>query len=214
MTYKGKSPEEHEMSAAEGYDAYASAYVHDEKKLDRFDLKMLMRALRLLTGLSVLDLGCGTGRLAPLFQKRLADHVVGCDLAPGMLEVAAKTGAYRELVQGDLLEELPFDWESFDVVICSMVLVHIPQKMIPHAMQEMFRITKPGGFVYVVNLPQRRAPKLYLPDGRTIFIESYIHADNKIIAALEEAGFSDVMIDEHKEGADHYATLIRVQRPL
>lgn len=214
MTYKGKQPVEHEMSAEEGYNAYASSYVADEAKLDRFDLKMLMRALRSLHGLSVLDLGCGTGRLAQLFRRREADQVVGCDLAPNMLEVAQKTGVYRELVQGDLLEELPFAWDTFDVVICSMVLVHIPQKMLGHAVEEMFRILRPGGYLYLVNLPQRRAPRLLLPDGRAIYIESYIHADAKVIGALEEAGFEEVMVDEHKEGADHYATLIRVRKPL
>lgn len=214
MTYKGKQPIEHEMSAEEGYNAYASSYVADEPKLDRFDLKMLMRALRSLRGQAVLDLGCGTGRLAQLFRRREADHVIGCDLAPNMLEVAQKTGVYQELVQGDLLQELPFAWDTFDVIICSMVLVHIPQKMLDHAVEEMFRVLKPGGYLYLVNLPQRRAPRLLLPDGRAIYIESYIHADSKVVTALEEAGFTEVMLDEHKEGADHYATLIRVRKPL
>lgn len=213
MTFKGKTDaDQREKTAEEGYDLYASSYVSDEEKLNRFDIKMLMRALRLLKGKRVLDAGCGTGRLASLLKRREADNVVGMDISQEMLNIAQKTGAYTEVVRADLSQELPFDWNAFDVILCSMVLVHIPQKLLPEVFSELYRVTAPGGDIYIVNLPQRRPPRLTLPDGESIFITSYVHADSSIIEELEMAGYKNILIDEHREGKEHFATLIKATK--
>lgn len=215
MTFKGKhNPSQMEKGPEEGYDMYASSYVRDEQMLNKFDLKMLMRDLRLLKGQRVLDLGCGTGRLAPLLRKREADDVVGLDISGEMLKLAQGTGAYRELVKADILQELPFAWDSFDLILCSMVLVHVPQKQVASVLGELYRVLVPGGMLYLVNLPQRRAPRLRLPDGETIVISSYVHADARVMDALEDAGFDEILIDRNEQDQEHFATLIRATKPL
>lgn len=214
MTFKGrKNIVQHEKHPEEGYNLYASSYAKDERKLNEFDLKMLMRALRSLQGKKVLDLGCGNGRLAGLLKKRDADDVTGVDISEEMLRLAEKTGIYTSTLRADATQELSLPWNTFDVVLCSMLLVHIPQKDLPTVCAEMYRVLKPGGDVYLVNLPQRRAPRLVLDNGETIFIASYVHSDAKVMDALEDAGFEDLMIDENKQGRDHYATLIKATKP-
>lgn len=214
MTFKGKRDiAQHEKTPEEGYNLYASSYVQDEEKLNRFDQKMLMRALRLLAGKKVLDLGCGTGRLAPLLRKREADDVTGLDVSEEMLAIAGQTGMYRDLVHADVTLELPFAWNTFDMVLCSMVLVHVPLKQLHNVFDEVFRVLKPGGEFYLVNLPQRRAPKLMLPSGEAIFISSFVHSDSTVMDELELAGFVEIMHDEHIEGKEHFATLIKATKP-
>jgi ubiquinone/menaquinone biosynthesis C-methylase UbiE len=105
----------------------------------------------------VLDLGCGGGRHAFELYRRGA-NVVAFDLDHDELaEVArmframaaageAPRGTTATVVQGTVLS-LPFPDASFDAVIASEVLEHIPDDQ--QAMAEIARIVRPGGRVAV-----------------------------------------------------------------
>ncbi|WP_092521939.1 methyltransferase domain-containing protein [Actinopolyspora saharensis] len=113
-------------------------------------------------GQRVLDLGCGAGRHAfELYRRGL--RVVAFDHAEqDLAEVSAMfaameqegevpDGAEATTVQGDALD-LPFPDESFDHVIASEILEHIPAD--EQAMRELVRVLKPGGRVSVT-VPSR-----------------------------------------------------------
>jgi SAM-dependent methyltransferase len=102
----------------------------------------------------VLDLGCGFGRHAFEAARRGAS-VVALDAGTDeVLGVAATFAAMVEagelstdslhatVVQGDALK-LPFPDATFDRVICSEVLEHIPEDVA--AMGELTRVLRPGG---------------------------------------------------------------------
>ncbi|MFG1947228.1 class I SAM-dependent methyltransferase [Nonomuraea sp. NPDC048826] len=96
---------------------------------------------------TVLDLGCGTGRLTiPL--SRLAKQVVGLDLCDGMLSVARRKaeqeGAGIRFDQGDMCD-LPYPDDSFDVITSTLALMHIPPEARPTAVAEIARVLRPGG---------------------------------------------------------------------
>ncbi|MEV4473145.1 class I SAM-dependent methyltransferase [Nonomuraea salmonea] len=96
---------------------------------------------------SVLDLGCGTGRLTiPL--AGLAKEVVGLDLCDGMLAVARRKaeeeGADIRFDQGDMCD-LPYPDDSFDVVTSTLALMHIPLEARGTAFAEIARVLRPGG---------------------------------------------------------------------
>ena len=110
--------------------------------------------LGLARGDKVLDLGCGFGRHAFEAARRGAS-VVALDAGRDEVEgVAATFAAMLEagelapgtlranVVQGDALH-LPFPDASFDRVICSEVLEHIPDDVA--AMRELARVLRPGG---------------------------------------------------------------------
>jgi SAM-dependent methyltransferase len=114
--------------------------------------------LGLSDGETMLDLGCGFGRHAFEAARRGAVVVAldaGHDEVEGVFAMFAAMVAAGELssetshtasVQGDALH-LPFADATFDRVICSEVLEHIPDDV--GAMQELVRVLRPGGTMAV-----------------------------------------------------------------
>ncbi|WP_069802820.1 class I SAM-dependent methyltransferase [Thermogemmatispora onikobensis] len=110
----------------------------------------------------ILDVGCGTGQWAfELAQQFPQAEVVGLDLE----QVKATTSPppnYR-FVQGDILQGLPFDNNSFDFVHQRLLFLAIPQAAWPTAVQELVRVTAPGGWVELVE--SSPAPQDLTPSG-------------------------------------------------
>jgi predicted TPR repeat methyltransferase len=77
-----------------------------------------------VTGLLVVDMGCGTGLCGPRL-RRFADRLIGVDLSPSMLEEARKKQVYDELVCGDLVDFLERHDATFDLAIATGVFIHI-----------------------------------------------------------------------------------------
>jgi SAM-dependent methyltransferase len=112
----------------------------------------------------VLDVACGAAHAA----EQIAPHVrqvVGIDLTPALLEVAADrfraTGVTNVLLQEGNAAALPFVDASFDVVVCRTAVHHFAEPAKPVA--EMARVCKPGGRVVIADMV---APS---PDERASF---------------------------------------------
>jgi SAM-dependent methyltransferase len=106
----------------------------------------LLDALGDISGLRVLDLGCGDGGLIFHLLDRGAD-VVGLDISPGMTEVARRRverfrpDASVELVAAPL-EESGLDPGSFDLIVGKWILHHVDIRQGADAVD---RLLKPGG---------------------------------------------------------------------
>jgi len=90
---------------------------------------------------SVLDVGCGIKPYAGIFRFT---HYVGVDL-PSNLARSSVVDAYASGLA------LPFRPESFDSVICSEVLEHVPDPGL--LLREVRRVLRPGGHL-VLTTPQ------------------------------------------------------------
>jgi len=167
--------------------------------------------LGLRPGDRVLDLGCGAGRHAFEAARRGA-HVVACDLDLAELkDVRGLFGAMADAgeltadsgsgvaVNGNALS-LPFPDATFDRIIASEVMEHIPDDA--GAASELFRVLRPGGTMAVTVpswLPEQicwalaeeyHAP--HVPGGHV-----RIYSEAVLRRRLRDAGF--------KPGAAHHA---------
>jgi SAM-dependent methyltransferase len=98
-----------------------------------------------------LELGSGTGFfLLNLMLTGVARRGSLTDLSPGMVDVALRNAAALKLeVDGRIAdaETIPYDDDTFDLVVGHAVLHHIPDVTL--ALQEVLRVLKPGGrFVF------------------------------------------------------------------
>jgi ubiquinone/menaquinone biosynthesis C-methylase UbiE/SOS-response transcriptional repressor LexA len=109
----------------------------------------------------ILDVGCGTGRDLALLL-RMGKDAYGVDPSKEMLVAASSSLAQEGLSgQGRLFEgELPglnlFNEAEFDGVLCSAVLMHLPEEEIFDAVYTLRRVIRPGGTL-VVSVPVERA---------------------------------------------------------
>jgi len=142
-------------------------------------------------GFRILDAGCGTGRhICEAYRSKNVD-VVGIDLNTDDLRKATDTlsAMYREdpdnrglcIMSMADLTRLPFKDETFDLVICSEVLEHIPDNMA--AIKELVRVLKPGRNL-VVSVPR------FLPERICWAIsESYHHVQGGHIRIYKKKEF-------------------------
>lgn len=100
----------------------------------------------------ILDVGCGTGLLLAELQRRGFRNLIGVDLSPRMIEKARQN--FNGPLQIADIYQLPFENESFDAVIVSSVLHHLPD--VPRALKEIDRILQCYGLLFVREPHQNR----------------------------------------------------------
>jgi len=109
--------------------------------------------------ISVLDLGCGTGRhVVYMAQKGL--HVTGLDNAPTALKLTKqwldKEQLGANLTLSDMCQSLPFGNDSFDAVLSAQVIHHARLAVVAQTAREIQRIVHKGGMI-LISVPAREA---------------------------------------------------------
>ncbi len=109
---------------------------------------------------SVLDCGCGIGMLAREVSELAGCKMTGIDINPDLLDMARKKCPDGEFAKASI-EKLPFPDDTFDVTFCHFVLMWLKKPQT--AMDEMKRVTRPGGWVVCGGEPDYGA-KIDYPD--------------------------------------------------
>src|SRR6201996_1683137 len=117
-----------------------------------------------------LEIGSGTGSFSlNLMQQGLIGRLTATDISPGMLAQLASTAAALGLDDVTTVvteaETLPFDDESFDLVLGHAVLHHIPD--LDRAFAEFRRVLRPGGAIVFAGEPSRYGDRLAALPKRT-----------------------------------------------
>ncbi|MBW8770936.1 MAG: methyltransferase domain-containing protein [Gemmatimonadetes bacterium] len=143
------------MRAAQArwYDALAAVLTlgRDRALRDR-----LAGLAQLAPGESVLDVGCGTGSLALAAKRRVGDTgtVDGVDASPDMIALATRkatrAGAAVTFRVGTA-ERLPYPDASFDAVMATLMLHHLPAPLRRDFAREALRVLRPGGRILAVD---------------------------------------------------------------
>ncbi len=104
-----------------------------------------------------LEIGAGTGFFSlNLKQAGVLDEVHVTDISAGMVEEAQRNAERLGFaIEGRTAdaEQLPYDDETFDIVVGHAVIHHIPD--VELAFREMLRVLKPGGRVVICGEPTR-----------------------------------------------------------
>ena len=153
-----------------GYVAEALTGIHHEVSSRYYGCGLVLPEA--LEGCSVLDLGCGTGRDCYLLSQLVGEggRVVGVDMTEEQLAVAEQYRDYHASAFGyaasnvsfhqgyiELLDELPFEAGSFDLIVSNCVVNLSPDK--PAVLRGAKRLLKPGGEIYFADVyADRRVP--------------------------------------------------------
>jgi len=104
-----------------------------------------------LTGLTIIDLGCGGGLLSEPLARRGA-NVIGIDISAASIAIARTHGRGvpgLNYVQGDARQP-PLPAGGADVVLCADILEHVSQW--PEVIKSAFHLLRPGGRCYCSTL--------------------------------------------------------------
>jgi demethylmenaquinone methyltransferase/2-methoxy-6-polyprenyl-1,4-benzoquinol methylase len=173
------------------YEAWARA---TESKARRRELELA----RVRPGEDVLEVATGTGvQLVRLAAANSGGRTVGVELSDGML-AQARRRIERARPTIDLHKasalELPFEPESFDLLVNSYMLDLLPRDDIPRALGEFKRLLRPGGRLVLSNMTkgERRSHRIW----DWAYARGFVVTANcrGVLAApvLRELGFADV----------------------
>lgn len=158
-------------------------------------------------GSYVLDVGCGVGVTPCYLAKRHGCRVVGMDIRDRMID-RSNERAKREGVEDRVefrvadAQDLPFENDLFDAVICESVLAMVPDK--PKAMHEYVRVTKPGGYVGLNESTWVKTPPpvdLVEWVGQDSGGIAQVLSADGWVGLLENAGLHDIVLRTYKVNA-------------
>ncbi len=105
---------------------------------------------RIEKGMKVLELGCGTGVMWKNRDSLIhtCSKLILSDFSKGMVETAkVNLGSYENVEYRVLdIQEIPYDNETFDIVIANMMLYHVPD--LEKGLAEVLRVVKKDGHFY------------------------------------------------------------------
>jgi ubiquinone/menaquinone biosynthesis C-methylase UbiE len=192
-----------------GYEGACSDHVthYDEFGLEHYTkiATSLLEGIE-LRGKEVLEVGCGTGILSTLIVEQGLSKLICGDISEYMLGQCRK----KMIAQGNTLENLdfrqldaeslPYDNESFDIVVSGMLLGLVPNQQ--KVVTEMARVLRPNGILAfsthasdcwweTSDAAFRAIPKRYTLGYR---VEYWPRKGKDIQRMLLQAGLVDVQI--------------------
>ncbi len=159
----------------------------------------------------VLDLGSGGGIDVLLSARRVgpAGRAYGVDMTPEMLELArrnaAEAGATNVEFRRGVIEDLPFEDASVDVVISNCVINLSADKRA--VLAEAFRVLVPGGRFGVSDVvaEDRLDPAERAERGSYVGCVAGALSQGEYLELLGEVGFEDAEVELHARGRRRHA---------
>ncbi len=201
------------------FGARASSYLNSTVHASGADLERLKSLVTDLRSARVLDLGCGAGHASFAAAAGGARRVTAYDPSADMLEVVAQEAAKRGHVSIETrvgaAEVLPFDDESFDLVVTRYSAHHWAS--VPRALAECARVAAPGGKLVVIDLISPENPLLDTSLQVVEFLRDASHVRDyrasEWRAMQSAAGFSEQKFTSWKLPLDFTSWIERIGTP-
>lgn len=132
---------------------------------------LMLEACGDVSGLRVLDSGCGEGRFSRMLTERGAGYVLGLDLCEPMIQAAKELATDRDEYMVADVQDLGFlDDASFDLAVSYLNQCDLPD--FEANTREVYRVLKQGGRFVIANVhPMRSTGKWYRsPEGKKLHV--------------------------------------------
>jgi SAM-dependent methyltransferase len=154
--------------------------------------------VQLRPGEAVLDVGCGTGSLTMVAKERVGETGRVCGIDPGLQQITrARRQAARKSLSIDfqmgVIERLAFPDQSFDVVLSTLMMHHLPDDLKRQGLAEIARVLKPGGRLLVIDFKRREKHQ-----GQSARLGAGEMGIQGLPQLMQEAGFSQIESGETK----------------
>jgi ubiquinone/menaquinone biosynthesis C-methylase UbiE len=214
------------VGAKELYKLWAKYYEKIDNPMFGFEEGRFIPMMGNVKGKKILDLGCGTGRNAIFLAKKGAE-VYGIDFSDEMIAEIRKK-IKKEMVKiklkkQDITKRLPYDSNSFDIVVSDFVFNHI--KNLKPLLNEIARVLKPGGFClasdvhpYFVDPKDYGAIPFVIPLGLWLK-ERYMHKLNEYLDVVNKNNLKLEIFEyaytlKEIEDAKKQGKKLKIKRPL
>jgi SAM-dependent methyltransferase len=182
------------LHSARLYDWLAAAYTFGREARMR---ERTLDVAGIVAGEAVLDVGCGTGTLALAAGRRVgaSGSVNGIDASEEMIDRArAKSARRGQPVTFGVAaaQALPFADATFDVVLCSLAVHHLPEDARAGALAEMRRVLKPEGRALIVEFSRGRGVWALLHPVALLHARRSPRILDAAAALMKRAGFASV----------------------
>lgn len=180
------------LPVVEAYDRWSLFYDSYDNPMVFMAAEIVNRSLADVSGLSVFEFGCGTGRNLAALRSFGAKETAGCDVSEGMLEVARTRVPQANLYSHDMTNRIPVPDGSYDLALFCLTLEHIPD--IRRPLREAMRITKANGRIHIIEIhPYYSLTGVaahFEQDGTDVRMPTYAHQFEDYLNAFTELGLT------------------------
>ena len=176
------------MKVEDAYNAWSATYDADQNRTRDLDEIVARSELQNFSCKSVLELGCGTGKNTRLLAG-IGERVRALDFSAGMIQQAKQRvrAANVTFEIADITKRWPTDDQTFDLVVCNLVLEHI--EGLPFIFSEAARVLIGGGKFFVCELhPFRQyqgTQARFQQAEHTTHIPAFLHHVTDFLEAAE-----------------------------
>lgn len=164
---------------------------------DQSKLTLVLKDIEVNLGVGkndkLLDVGCGTGLFLEYFSDKVKE-TVGVDYSKEMIDKAKLTFPNHSFYIAPA-NCLPFESESFDLIICYSVFHYLNNyNTAIKVINELLRVTRPGGRIFLGDIPSKSHYKKLFPKYKKILQIMYQSFKNKKLKLNNKKSFENYFL--------------------
>lgn len=138
---------------------------------------------------SVLDFGCGCGRIIRHWKKYKKIKIIGLDYNPAFLDFCRKSFPFAKFGKNEFDSPLNCEDSNFDFIYAISVFTHLPEDLQTFWIKELKRVLKPGGYIYFTTHGKSRIDAPHLTDkNRDDFLKGNLVVYNENLKGTNLCG--------------------------
>ena len=178
------------------------AYLTGGREVAEWLINHFRRHVPKLEHLSVLDWGCGPGRVVRHLPDLLpACDIYGTDYNQQSIQWCRKNLPGITFLQNDLLPPIPAEAEQFDIIYGISILTHLSEPNHHKWLTELMRVLKPGGILFLTthgdafqNKLSAEELKIYRDDQ--LVIRSKVKEGHRVFGAFHPPGYTRTLFGQ------------------